>query len=400
MLDHPIEFSAAQHKDQPPDRRTYYGHPKRLASQCCHNIHTSAPEHTPLCPGCVFSRAKRNMDIALNELIAKGGPTPTTCVRDRRWQMARLRYRIAKQRQTEVRKRDQLRVERELAWEEAHQRSHSQPSQAAAIASDFMSCPVCASMAEPYPVDMPKFQTAKDTAWWERPCAQTDHFLVPRTTPRPVKEPRKYWAAKGSPKLRQLIQDFRSAMSATDAQRQAWEITYRTETAVRRKHNLDESFHFEPEFWGSPISGLTSRQHYQSILDSQRMAARRARGNAPRPKPPCSSLSYSEHREETAIDEKTLEEMREREEKEYLERETRKVGGEVGYLYFVGAVDGLMEWREEYLISDRQLVYRKQVQTVLSDSEQSETCASESEDSEAEDLEQEEGDADEMEIDG
>jgi hypothetical protein len=103
-----------------------------------------------------------------------------------------------------------------------------------------------------------------------------------------------------------------------------------------------------------------------------------------------------------AMDEETLEEMREREKKEYLERERRKVGGEVGYLYFVGAVDGLMEWREEFLISDRQLVYRKQVQTVLSDSEQPETGESEAEDSEAEDedLEQEEGDTDGMEMDG
>lgn len=86
--------------------------------------------------------------------------------------------------------------------------------------------------------------------------------------------------------------------------------------------------------------------------------------------------------------------MGRREEQEDLEREARKVGGEVGYLYFVGAVDGMIEWREEYLMSAGDLVYRKPV----SDSEQSESGDSEAEDSDAEDSDAEDEDA--MDVDG
>jgi hypothetical protein len=51
----------------------------------------------------------------------------------------------------------------------------------------------------------------------------------------------------------------------------------------------------------------------------------------------------------------------ESEEFDRVQREVRKVGEEVGYLYFVGKIDGFREWREEFLRSDRQIVYRKAV---------------------------------------
>jgi hypothetical protein len=45
---------------------------------------------------------------------------------------------------------------------------------------------------------------------------------------------------------------------------------------------------------------------------------------------------------------------------ERLERKARRIREEVGYLYFVGdGFDGLFEWREDFLRSDRQLIYRK-----------------------------------------
>jgi hypothetical protein len=131
------------------------------------------------------------------------------------------------------------------------------------------------------------------------------------------------------------------------------------------------------------------------------MAERRARGNAPRPRPPRSSLSYSEHTDEVKLDEKLLEEMLKREEMEIFERQTRKVGEEVGYLYFVGGIDGLRIWREDFMRSDRQLVFRKTI--VESDrgamqSEPEEDQYEEGEDEEEEETEDDES-FDEMDTD-
>jgi hypothetical protein len=89
------------------------------------------------------------------------------------------------------------------------------------------------------------------------------------------------------------------------------------------------------------------------------MTERQARGNILRPKPPRTSLSYSERSDDIETDETLLEQMWKTEELESQERQARKIGEEVGYLFFVGDIDGLDEWREDYLRSDRQLVYRK-----------------------------------------
>jgi hypothetical protein len=124
---------------------------------------------------------------------------------------------------------------------------------------------------------------------------------------------------------------------------------------------LVKIFVFENGFWDSPISGLLSRQNYRNQYEKQLRQARSARGNRPRPRPPRSSLVYSKHSEEDDTDQETLQAMRRKEELEELEREASKVRGEVGYLYFVGEVDGLMEWNAEFLKSDRELVYRKKM---------------------------------------
>jgi hypothetical protein len=105
------------------------------------------------------------------------------------------------------------------------------------------------------------------------------------------------------------------------------------------------------------------------------------------------------------------------EELETLERQAMKVREEVGYLYFVGEVDGLWEWEQDFLKSDRQLIYRKLLTDaepesnleVCKDSEKSESEAedvkeADSEDSESEEEnsgeEEQEESSDEMEIDG
>jgi hypothetical protein len=339
---------------------TYFGHLRRQATRCGHIIHPSASTHTPLCPSCTTARAKSNMNAALKELIAEGGLVPSHACRDRRWQRAKLRYEIMKQRQAKLRSRNQLREERELAWEDAHQMFDSQHSQATATFLDPATCLACASLTAMYPTRAPQVQAARDTTWWEQPGGLVaGHILVPRTPLRPVPQPLRMRKAKAPSVLRDLVQNFRIAATASDAHKQIWEARYRTESAVRRKHNLGEGYHFEPDFWDSPISAPLSRQFYQQTKENEQAAARRARGNTPRPKPPCSSLAYSERPDDVDIEDSELQQLWRMEELEMQERQARKVGEEVGYLYFVGGVDELFEWREYYLKSARHLIYRK-----------------------------------------
>ncbi|KAL5119840.1 hypothetical protein ACEQ8H_002201 [Pleosporales sp. CAS-2024a] len=160
--------------------------------------------------------------------------------------------------------------------------------------------------------------------------------------------------------LRAMIQNHRKSMVASETHKEMWEAKYRTEKAVRRKHGLGEDVHFEANFWNQPMSAHLSLRYRQQKKEDERMAARRARGNTTLPKPPRSSLSNSEQSDEIEIDHTQLEMLWKMEELEMQERQARKIAEEVGYLYFVGEMDGLREWRAEYLTSDRQLVYRKE----------------------------------------
>jgi hypothetical protein len=335
------------------------------------------------------------MDAATKVLIAEGGLVPPEYFRDRRWQRAKLRYEIAKRRQAMVRSKDQLRDEREQAWEDMHQRFDSRRLQATPPFQHPAECPVCASMMARFPTKVPAVLVARDTAWWERTDAPAaEHSVKLRTPLRPVKLAQHHIRISSGPSvLRPMIQQFRKVMADTDAQRQAWETRYRTESAVRRKYSLGEGCHFDPEFWDEPVSAPLSRKVYQEARDYQRMAERRARGNAPRPRPPRSSLSHSEHTDEVRLDEKLLEEMLKREEIEILERQARKVGEEVGYLYFVGGVDGLCIWREDFLRSYRQLVFRNTIVELNRGAMQAEP--EEDQDEEGEDEEEEETEEDE-----
>ncbi|KAF1849438.1 uncharacterized protein K460DRAFT_90967 [Cucurbitaria berberidis CBS 394.84] len=349
-------------KGQSLGHQTYYGHPTREATKCGHDIHPSASTHTPWCPGCIASLTKAKLDAAQNKLITEGGLSPAEHMRDRRWNQARLKHEIAKQRLEKARKEGQLRWEREQAWDEAHQPSDSQRAETATGLKSSTECPVCASMVASYPTKVPEMEVAKDVPWWEQPCGHAvEDIVVPITLPR-LHHNHQPWQHTRRPEssqaLRKIIQNLRVSMHSADNYRRTWDNRYKTESAVRRKHSLGQDIHFEPDFWDSPICGLTSRRDFQHVLENQRMAARRARGNIPRPKLPRSSLSHTELSEQLHVDEDWIEAMREKEELEELEREARKVGEEVGYLYFVGTIDGMEEWKEDYLQSDRQLVVR------------------------------------------
>ncbi|KAH8722557.1 hypothetical protein GQ44DRAFT_711660 [Phaeosphaeriaceae sp. PMI808] len=368
MFQQPLASSKMQPEGQPQDLPTYYGHLRRYATICNHSIHPSASPHMPLCPACTTSRAKCRMDAALKGLAAEGGLLPAEYMRDRRWQRAKLQYEIAKQRQAKARSRDQLRIEREQAWEEAHQQVDSPCHQATAV-QDPAECLVCASLSAYYSSTSLKVQATKNVTWWERPGGLVaDHILVRGTPLRSGKQVKPDACQPKRPStLRTIIKNARRSITAVNAQRQTWDRRYRTESAVRRKHSLGEEHHFEPEFWDAPISAYYSRQQYESEKDDQRMAARRARGNISRPRPPRSSLSYVECPDEVEVDKNMLKRMRKKEEREAMDRAVRKAGEEVGYLYFVGEVNGLWEWKEDFLRSDRQLVFRKAL--TMSDTE-------------------------------
>jgi hypothetical protein len=382
---------------------TCYGHPRRQATKCKHVIHASASQHTPLCPTCIDLRSKATMNAALKGLVAEGGLVPPEHLRNRRWQRAKRRFEITKQRQEKVRCRDQLREEQEQAWEEAHQRFNLQRSQPTTTSTELAECPACAAMIAAYSTEFSATDASREVAWWERPGGLVAHHILVRSSPlRRVRQmQRSLGTVKPSSKLSMFIRDLRRAMAESDADRLAWETRYRTESAVRRKHGMGEQYRFEPDFWDAPISASLSRQYYQQAKDDERMAIRRARGNTQRPKPPRSSLSYSERSEEIEVDAALLEQTWKAEEQESLERQARKVGEEVGYLYFVGEIDGLLEWREDFLKSDRALVYRKLVPKPKpsEDEEHGSDTEEDTDDSEENKSDEDEVSSEEMDID-
>ncbi|KAF1918408.1 hypothetical protein BDU57DRAFT_515157 [Ampelomyces quisqualis] len=375
---------------QPQGQEHYYGHPKHQATKCWHTLHPSASKHTPLCPTCTQSQANAKMNAALKGLVAEGGLVPAGGMRDRRWQRAKLHYEIVQERQAKTRSRDQLREERQQTWDEAHQRFYSTHLQTTATFQDPAECPVCAMMVASFPTTFPRMQVAKGTGWWERPGGLVaDHVLVVSTPVRRVRAQKKVLRARRSSVLRMMVQDSRKDLAETEVYRQAWEARYRTESVVRRKHGLGQEYQFEQDFWDAPISASLTHQYHQTAREEKRMAARRARGNAPPPKPPRSSLSRSERSDEIEMDEQELDMMWRLEELKSLERQATKVGEEVGYLYFVGEIDGLSEWKEDFLRSDRQLIYRKLTSDAGSESDIEDYKDSESDDEDSADEEQE-----------
>ncbi|KAI8943156.1 hypothetical protein NX059_001185 [Plenodomus lindquistii] len=316
-------------------------------------------------------------------------------MRDRRWNTARIKHDIAKQRLERDRKRDQLRWEREQAWNEAHQQYASQHPQAAADLTELAVCGLCASAAADRTTDLPEVQIAREVAWWERSGGLVvDHGQMPETPPPSRNRPRKpEHRREGSKLLHQLIQNLRASMRATEVHRQAWEARHRNECAVRRKHGLGADFLIYPEFWDVPISGYVSLRNYQQIQENQRMIQRKARGNTPRSRPPRSSLSYSESSEGWEVDQNIIETFCQEENRARMARAARKVAEEVGYLYFVGQIDGVEEWRDDFMRSDKSLIIRARIPN-------SETSGSEdSADGDSKNEDDEENDIDEMDVD-
>jgi hypothetical protein len=340
---------------QPPDIHTHYGHRERQATRCSHWMHPTAPYRAPLCPSCVTGRINGTLDVALGALRVAGGAEPPEDERNQQWRRAKLRYDIAKQRQSRNRVLNQLREEREQAWEEAHRRYSSQWPQDIVPAHDFVECPACASMTR-YPDRFVRIQPPAYATWWEQSGGLVfRHTLATSALKRPGREQRKPQEARGPSFIRELIQDSRQNMLSEDTERRC-----RIELMLRRKFNLDSSFDFPAHFWETPISDSDSRRIYRERRDNELYSAYRARGNALLPIPPRSSLSHCELSEDVETDQDELEQMWVSERAAALEQKAWRVGEQVGYLYFVGDdFDGLFDWRDDFLRSNRQIIYRQ-----------------------------------------
>ena len=378
-----------------------YGHQIRFASKCGHRTHPSSAEHTPWCSSCAVSQARGKSDVALKKLVAEGGLFPPEYMRNQRWNRARKGYVIAKKQLDRARTDEQLRWEREQAWNHAHERTGTQRPQAAAVLPENCSlCPACDSMVASYPTNIPEAQVAAYAAWWERPGAlatSTHLFGHSRKPCQRHNQHRRYAPTMEThPNLRQIVRDVRKQTIEKEKLDRAWYARNTAERAIRNKYNLGLDFDIPKDFWDSPLSLLISRLVYQQTKDQNRTAERYARGSKSRPIPPRSPLSQSQSLEDLQVDPGFAEKLKEEEEKERLGRQVEKVAREVGYLYFVGNRSSDMgPWNEAFEQSDKLLVCRVQG---LSESSSSGEDMDEDDDDDNDD-DHKEADLDDMDID-
>jgi hypothetical protein len=359
------EISPMKPYDKQPPARKVFGHQSRVASKCGHKIHPSASEHTPWCHACTLALARAKRDVANQELVAEGGLHPPDYMRDWWWNYARKGYLIAKQRLEKVQRDNQLRCEREEAWDEAHQRHLSLRNQAPVLPQTQHPslCIVCHSMASSYPTNMPEAPVADNVAWWERPgTLSTEPGDTPetQTPPRPRN---RYRSVQSNPTLRIIVHHARTSFYHRRRQEQVWAPRWQAEMVLRRKLNLPDAYEFPEEYWKYPIPSLDMRRQREQIQIAVRKEERTARGNTMRPLPPRSALSQAESAEDVQYDPEAVEALEQKEKREALERAieriTPRVAEEVGYLYISGPLGEWMNaWAIAWDISDWELVVR------------------------------------------
>ncbi|EDU42947.1 hypothetical protein PtrSN002B_007702 [Pyrenophora tritici-repentis] len=346
-----------------PYASSQYGHEMRFASKCGHNIHPSSAQHTPWCSPCAVSQAKAKTEVALQKVVTEGGLLPPDYMRTQRWNRAKKAYHIARDRLDRARRNEQLRWEREQAWNFAHERFDFQRTQAAAVLPETCSlCPACDSMVAYYPTNIPEAQVAAYAAWWERSGALSTTTPISRcsTTLSPHHNQNRRCAqtTEGNPSLRQAVQTLRNETRKRERLEQGWYERTTMDRAVRSKYNLGPEYTIAQEFWNIPLSLLLSRQVYEYSINQARLAQRNARGQT-RPIPPRSPLSHSLSSEDLQADADLAARLYEQEENERLERQVKKIAKEISYLYFVGnKKTGMAEWNEAFEESNKTLVVR------------------------------------------
>lgn len=246
---------------------------------------------------------------------------------------------------------------------EAHLRYMSKYGFVATDLSLLSVCVVCAALTEHPQPNKAHIKTIAKKAWWEQQGALVgDQNLVsnqPRClSDKPLPSPK----VKRSSYLRTFVQNDRIARTISDAHRRAWEDCCKTERAVRRKYDLPDHFDIDPEFWANPIPASHARHHYQQTQRGQHSIERRANRTKRQVegyKPCHSSLAHSELAEDIEVDNMEIQRSTLAEEAAELQRLASVVATEVGYLYFLGAVDGVEDWRYDVEQSKRDMVYRR-----------------------------------------
>ncbi|KAF9692724.1 hypothetical protein EKO04_009077 [Ascochyta lentis] len=337
----------------------YFDHPERLARKCKHIIHPSSSAHTPWCPQCVISAAQAGIEKAEKRLEAEGGVDAPRYMRDRAWNVARLQQIAAIKRVEKTKKGDQLRHEREEVWESTHQQYVAQYGLFPPGPLLHSACVVCTAMKEPYQLDEKQATTSR-MVWWEQQGALVADRtnILPRST-MDIKHPRQP-KAKCPSYLREFIQSCRKATTVSEVHRRAWEERCKTERAVRRKYDLPDDFDIDPEFFANPISASHARHHHRQIKDGQQAAERRANRYKRRTegyRHSRSSLALSELAGD--VDNTNVEALKSVEAEAELQHLASVEASEVGYLYFVGDVDGFEDWMDDVEQSNMCLVYRK-----------------------------------------
>lgn len=339
-------------------------HPERAASLCKHSLHLSAPPRALLCPQCVISAAQTDLERARKKLEAEGGADASACMRDRSWNVARLRYAATKRRVKNTMQRDWQRQERERLWDEAHQWYLAQHGHIPTDLESCSPCIVCATIKK-QSQRYAKPIVSLTTAWWEREGAlREEEIVIPKTPPRSK-------AGKqgpppptaGSPSyLADFIKSWRSMRAVSDEQRRIWEGRYKLDRAIRRKYDLPDDYEIEPELFANPLPASHARYHHRQTQNGEHAAKRRAnryKRRAEGYRPSRSSLALSELANDVEMDEVELEKLRLEEEAAELRRLADVVATEVGYLYFVGEMGLLERWRDDFETSNLDLIQRQ-----------------------------------------
>ncbi|RMZ70356.1 hypothetical protein GMOD_00000439 [Pyrenophora seminiperda CCB06] len=358
------DMLATSPRQKQPFASVQYGHRVQFASICGHNIHPSSAEHTPRCSSCAVSEASAKSDVALRLLSIHGGLHPPKNLRNQRWNQARKGYLIAKKRLDRARTDEQLRWEREQAWNHAHERVDFKRVQAAAVLPEtFSQCLACDSMVAFYPTNIPEAPVAAYAAWWERPGALiTTVPIVRRSRTSSLhhkQNPMHTQTTESNSRLRRIVQDHRKSKREKERLDQGWYSRNTAERAIREKFNIGQDFPIQEDFWDSPLRLMLCHQQREHTRTQKCVAERYERRNQLRPLPPPSPLSQSQLPEDLQVDADFAEKLYEKEEKSRRERQAKKVAKEVGYLYFVGGKgnDSAL-WNEDSEESNKSLVGR------------------------------------------
>lgn len=342
------------------DMRLY--HTPKIASKCKHSIHLSSALGMRQCPQCIVSAAQEGLEKSRKELEGEGGANAAVYMRDRPWNVARLRHIITKRRVERIMRKDWLRQNKERLWEEAHQQYMAEHGVLHNLGQ--LDCVVCAAIEQPEQLYVKPPETVTMTWWEQEGGLVVDQILVPRTPPRRLTKKKRPSRSQPKPpsELKNFISSFRNMRKTADAQREHWENRRKLDMAIRRKYDLQDEFDLDPDFLSSPLPASHARSHHQHTQDDLFASERRAKRYKRRAEGyrlSRSSLGLSELAEDIVLDEAELKNMRRAEESAELRRLTDNVATEVGYLYFVGAVGMLEKWTDDTEKSNLSLIYRQ-----------------------------------------